>query len=112
MSPKRPGGLGKAGRDLWRDLTTVITFTDPREVVAVTQACRLADDLERLRAQLDESELVVQGSTGQPVESPLLASIRLAVALQAKLLGSIAVEVDAAARSHAGRALASQRWGA
>jgi hypothetical protein len=109
---KSPSGLGKAGRALWRSITERITFEDPREVTALTQACLLADDLARLRDQLAGSPLVVQGSTGQPVESPLLGAIRLAVALQAKLLSSIAVEDDEAARSHAGRSLAAQRWGA
>ncbi len=107
---KSTSGLGKAGRALWRSVTEQIRFDDPREATALTQACLLADDLARLREQLAGSELIVQGSTGQPVESPLLGAIRLAVALQAKLLSSIAVETDAVARSHAGRALVAQRW--
>lgn len=109
---KPPAGLGKAGRALWRDVLTPVTLENPMEVQALTEACRLADDLVRLREQLATSELVVQGSTGQPVENPLLGAVRLAVALQAKLLGSISIEVDASARSRAGRALAAQRWSA
>ena len=110
--PRAPAEIGKAGRKLWRDVTAVVAFDDPREAVALCQACLLADDLGRLREALADSPLIVQGSTGQPTESPLLGAIRQAVALQAKLLASIAVEQDAADRSHAGRALVAHRWSA
>jgi hypothetical protein len=105
-----PAALGKHGRELWTSVTTVIDFDDPREVHALRQACFLEDDVARLRAELAGSPLVVQGSTGQPVENPLLASIRNATALQAKLLSSIAVEVSDIERSAAGRRLAAQMW--
>jgi hypothetical protein len=105
-----PKALAKDGRSLWTQVTSVIIFEDPREVHALRQACLLEDDLARLRKQLGDSPLVVQGSTGQPVESPLLASIRNATALQAKLLASIAVDANELERSAAGRALVSQRY--
>jgi len=110
MTTKVPPELGKDGRKLWRQVTAVFTFDDPRELHSLAQACLLDDDLARLRADLAAAPLVTKGSTGQPVESPLLGSIRQAVALQARLLGSIAVDIDAAGRAHAGRALAAQRW--
>lgn len=107
---KMPAELGKEGRALWRDVVAKIEFFDPREVLALRQACQLEDDLGRLRRQLETSELVVKGSTGQPVESPLLGSIRQAVALQARLLASIAIEAGAADRSRAGRRLVAARY--
>lgn len=107
--PKPPPELGKAGRALWNKVTGTLDFADPRELVSLRQACLLEDDLSRLRAELVDSALVVKGSTGQPVETPLLGAIRNAVALQAKLLGSIAVDSDQASRSHAGRALVAMR---
>jgi hypothetical protein len=73
-------------------------------------ACQLADDVARLREELAGSDLISQGSTGQPVESPLLGAIRNAVALQAKLLGSIGLNASEATRTQAGRRLALQRW--
>ena len=92
-------------------MTSTFEFVDPRELVALRHSCLLEDDLDRLRAELATSTtLVVKGSTGQPVETPLLGAIRNAVALQAKLLASIAVDTSQADRSHAGRALVSQRW--
>lgn len=105
-----PKALDKGGRALWRAVTTVMDFDDPREIHALRQACLLEDDVARLRERLGVSELIVQGSTGQPVESPLLASIRNATALQAKLLGSIAVDYSETERSSAGRRLVAQRY--
>lgn len=112
MTKRPPSELGEAGKALWDAVTGPIEFEDPREVHALRQACRLEDDVVRLRAELALAALVVAGSTGQPVESPLLGSTRQAVALQARLLGSIAVDTGAAQRSHAGRVLAAQRWSA
>ena len=110
-SLKPPSELGKPGRVLWQKVTSTFEFVDPRELVALRHSCLLEDDLDRLRAELATSTtLVVKGSTGQPVETPLLGAIRNAVALQAKLLASIAVDISQADRSHAGRALVSQRW--
>lgn len=105
-----PKVLGKEGTALWKRVTDAITFEDPREVHALRQACLLEDDIARLRDDLADSPLIVQGSTGQPVETPLLASIRNATALQAKLLTSIAVETSELERSAAGRRLVSQRY--
>ena len=109
-SLKPPSELGKPGRALWQKVTSTFEFVDPRELVALRHSCLLEDDLDRLRTELATSTLVVKGSTGQPVETPLLGAIRNAVALQAKLLGSIAVDSSQVDRSHAGRALVSQRW--
>lgn len=109
-----PKDLGPAGRKLWREITLEFQFDSPIELNSLRHSCLLEDDLARLRTALETAPLLARGSMGQDVESPLLASIRQAVALQARLLASIAVEGDsgAASRSHAGRALASQRWAA
>lgn len=112
MECEKPVGLGEAGSGLWDDVTGVFTFDDPRELHALEEACLLADDLARLRDELAGASLVVKGSTGQPVESPLLGAIRQAVALQARLLASIAVESSTVERSAAGRRLVAQRWSA
>lgn len=108
--PRSPAELGTAGRALWRLIFANFGTDDNRELHAIRQACRLEDDIVRLREELAGSKLVVQGSTGQPVESPLLASIRNAVALQARLLGSVSVDGDAASASAAARKLVSGRY--
>ena len=76
---------------------------------AIRQACRLEDDIVRLRTELDDAPLVTKGSTGQPVESPLLGSVRNAVALQSKLLGGLALD-DVVSASSAGRKLVALRY--
>jgi hypothetical protein len=105
-----PKSLAKQGAALWVQITTVIEFDDPREIHALRQACLLEDDVARLRDELERSALIVQGSTGQPVENPLLGAIRNATALQARLLGSIAVESSELERTIAGRRLVSTRY--
>jgi hypothetical protein len=105
-----PKALAKDGRSLWVQITSLIVFEDPREIHALRQACLLEDDVARSRAELADSPLIVQGSTGQPVENPLLGTIRNATALQAKLLASIAVDSGEVERSAAGRALVSHRY--
>lgn len=107
---RAPVGLDLAGKALWHDVVDAFDFDDPREKHSLKMACQLADDVARLRSELAKSDLVTVGSTGQPVESPLLGAIRNAVALQAKLLGSIGIDASEQARSHAGRMLVSQRW--
>jgi hypothetical protein len=109
---RTPAGLGLAGKALWKAVSGAFEFDDPREEHALLMSCQLADDVARLRVELTNSPLVTVGSNRQPVESPLLASIRNAVALQSRLLATLAVDPSAQARSHAGRALASQRWSA
>jgi len=107
---RAPVGLDVAGKALWHAVAEAFDFEDPREKHALRMACELADDVARLRSELAGSPLVTVGSTGQPVESPLLGAIRNGVALQAKLLGSIGIDASDQARSHAGRLLVSQRW--
>lgn len=107
---RAPVRLDTAGKALWRDVLQAFDFDDPREKHSLAMACQLADDVARLRSELAGSPLVTVGSTGQPVESPLLGAIRNAVALQSRLLGSIGIDTSEQARSHAGRALVSQRW--
>ncbi|GEM_PF-3130073 len=106
-----PKVLAKDGSALWNNVTSLITFEDPRETHTLRQACLLEDDVARLRAELKLAALIVQGSTGQPVENPLLGAIRNATALQARLLSSINV-VPASVNdlSVAGRRLVSSRY--
>lgn len=106
VKPPRP--LSEAGKDLWQKVTAVAKFEDPRETHALFNACQFEDDIARCRKELEGSPLTVQGSTGQPVENPLLGSIRNATLLQQRLLASIAHEESNA--SAAGRQLVSTRY--
>jgi hypothetical protein len=108
-APSAPSELKDAGKRLWKAIFAGFSTDDPRETHAVRQACRLEDDIVRLRVELDDAPLVTKGSTGQPVESPLLGSVRNAVALQSKLLAGIGID-DGVTASTAGRRLVSHRY--
>jgi len=101
---------GNEGKARWTRVTEAISFDDAREIHALLRACLLEDEVARLRDEFADSPLIVQGSTGQPVENPLLGAIRNATALRAKLLGSIAIDANDLERSAAGRRLFSQRY--
>jgi len=107
--PAPPDELGGPGRAMWDDMLGALEIEDPRELISLRQACLLEDDLVRLRDELEGADLVVKGSTGQPVEQPLLGAIRNAVTLQSKLLGAIARSDAPASATQAGRRLALQR---
>jgi hypothetical protein len=108
-----PGDLGPGGAALWADLALRFAF-DPHELPALTEACRLTDEIAALRAALTkDGRALVRGSMGQDVAQPLYAEVRAHVALRHKLLTSLGVDeaagLDASSR---GRALARQRWSA
>jgi hypothetical protein len=108
-SSRPPAELDTPGKTLWKFIFADFGTEDPYEKHAIRQACRLEDDIVRLRQELLSSKLVVKGSTGQPVESPLLGSIRNAMALQSRLLSTVSVESDAMSPSTAGRRLVALR---
>jgi len=121
-APKAPKGLGAAGRRLWRD--TLGDRADGSrlelradEVALFAELCRLADDVERLRAELADAPLTVEGSMGQQVAHPLRAELHRTLATMDRLQRTLSLPDDPAAsalrdRSWAGRNLARQRWSA
>ena len=75
MSTWTPGDLGERGQALWDEITTTFQLrADEREILA--DACREADLLERLQAELVQSELVTRGSMGQEVAGAIVTEIR------------------------------------
>jgi hypothetical protein len=73
---KPPTGLKAQGKRLWAAVATKYVLT-PAELEMLAQACRTADELDRLeRAVRQLSELTVRGSTGQPKAHPLLEEVR------------------------------------
>jgi hypothetical protein len=87
-APRPPAGLGKAGKAVWRGITSVYQL-DPRETVTLAAACRAADDIAALEGALAEGELVVAGSAGQPVLNGLVAELRQGRLALARLLGRL-----------------------
>jgi hypothetical protein len=74
-SPKPPDGLETAGRQLWDSVTATFVL-NAGEIAILGQACRTADEITLLEAQLRGSSLVVAGYAGQPRPNPLLKIIQ------------------------------------
>jgi len=71
-----PSGLKAPGRRLWTAVAGLYILT-ASEVEMLRQACRTADELDRLeRAVRALPELTTTGSTGQLKPHPLLAEVR------------------------------------
>ncbi|GGP98313.1 hypothetical protein BKA00_005825 [Actinomadura coerulea] len=88
--PAAPAGLGEAGAALWADVVEVFEL-ETAERRTLEQACRTADELERLAEQLRAEPLVVPGSMGQVRAHPLLAEVRAHRLLLGRLLDELAL---------------------
>jgi hypothetical protein len=114
--PKAPTGLGTSGRSLWRAIAGVYELR-PDELRILTDACREADLVDRLEAALADAELIVKGSMGQLVASPLVSEVRQHRTVLAGLLRSLklpdAPDTDRTSTyvSEQARAAARARWG-
>lgn len=110
----RPPDLGPAGLALWESLTSDYEFRAD-ELRVLEDACREVDLIERMREEADKLPLMVQGSQGQPVASPLVQELRQHRALLARLLGSLRIsDVDDESgpdMSEFARYAARKRWG-
>ena len=116
MSGKRPpvpDGLAVAGRRLWREILAVYDLS-PAELAILAQACRTADLLTRLDAELDGAGLMAEGSAGQPRPHPLLAASATQRRTLDSLLRSLNLpfpdEAEGRRRSPQQVAAAQARW--
>ena len=92
MSDQRPpNGMRASGKRLWMSVAEKYVLT-VAEVEMLGQACRTADELDRLeRAVRALPELTVQGSMGQPKPHPLLAEVRAHRLLLERLTTALAL---------------------
>lgn len=117
MPAKTPTNLGKRGRALWSAIASTYELR-PDELCTLEDACREADLIERLHAELAQSELTTKGSMGQEVASPYVSEIRQHRTVLTGLLKSlklpdspVGAAQKKAATSEAARAAARARWG-
>lgn len=96
MTPTMPTKLDRAGRDLWRSVTTKWDLR-PDELRVLAEACRETDLIERLRVMLDGAPLTVDGSMGQTVMHPAVAEIRQHRNVLASLLRTLKLPDDESA---------------
>lgn len=110
-----PAGLGLQGSRLWLAITEEQELRVD-ELRILEDACREVDLIERLEDALRDAPLVVTGSQGQPVASPLVQELRQHRGLVARLLAALKLEDegdserDARERSAKARHAASVRW--
>lgn len=110
-----PKDLAVAGRSLWRSVAKVYDLR-PDELPLLAEMCRTVDDLAALRVALDEGGPMVTGSKGQPRPNPLLAEVRGARLVLARLAAQLGLpdEDGETSRTPAQRRAskaARARWG-
>lgn len=113
---KQPAQLGDKGRALWQQIIDGYSLR-PDEVRMLEDVCREADLIERLEEQLRGSSLMVTGSQGQLVASPLVSELRQHRATLTQMLKALKLpDTDATAQrkaeldSQQARAAARARW--
>lgn len=125
MTQRAPKDLGPAGQRLWKSICRDYELR-PDELAVLESACREADLIQRLEEALKDAPLVVKGSMGQEVASPLVTEIRLHRSTQAGLLRQLkipdledededeeptVIRRRPMSRSEAARKAANARWG-
>lgn len=115
-SPRMPANLGSAGKALWKSIVPTYELR-PDEVRLLTDACRESDIVQRLEDELSDSPLMVKGSQGQLVASPLVSEVRQHRSVLAALLKSLKLpnspsgsQQKSAHISEQARAAARARW--
>ena len=110
-----PDGLDSAGTDLWSKIAGTGKYEfRADELRVLDDACRTADIIAKLEAELAKGELTVRGSQGQPVANPMLGELRQYRALLRGQLKSLNLpDEDGRAsedRSTKARNAANARW--
>ncbi|WNI15226.1 hypothetical protein [Actinacidiphila sp. ITFR-21] len=112
-----PDGLEQRGSELWEAIASGFELRQD-ELRVLEDACREADLIERLHQAHLSAPLVVTGSMGQPVASPLVQELRAHRALLARLLGTLKLPDDDERQASDGqrrtvqaRKAAMVRWG-
>jgi hypothetical protein len=108
-----PGGLDLAGQQLWADIATRYDLA-PRERTVLVAACRQADDIARMEADIMRDGTVVIGAAGQQRLNAAVTEARNGRVALARLLGALALpdaeeqpETEATRRA---RHAAAVRW--
>ena len=104
---RKPPGLGGEGGKLWDEVTSQLADDglelDVRERRWLLDACREADLLADLEANIVGEPRVVKGSQGQPVAHPLLAEIRQHREALSRLLARVSTDEPAEQVGRGGR---------
>ncbi len=101
-APKPPPGLGTSGRRLWRSVVDSYTMAE-HELTLLREACRTADAVDLLQAQLDRDGVMSESSQGVRVH-PALAELRQQRITLARLLAALQVPAEQGDQSRPVRA--------
>lgn len=93
MVAKTPTKLSAKARAIWNGITDDYELRAD-ELRVLEDACREVDLIERLEKELAASDLIVEGSQGQPVASPLVQEIRQHRATLARLFAALKLPAD------------------
>lgn len=115
--PRPPEGLAERPRALWESVVAVYDLR-PDELRILEDACRESQLVDRLDRELENAPLMVKGSMGQLVASPIVTEIRQHRATFAALMGKLKLPDDpaeiptggAAERATKARMAANARW--
>lgn len=115
--PKPPKGLRESGKALWDSIVPAYELR-PDEARILADACREADLIERLEEEQIDADLMVKGSMGQLVSSPLVSEVRQHRTCLSQLLTKLKIP-DSPAGQARKRAVTSEnavkaaraRWG-
>ena len=118
-APKPPASLCEAGRALWTSILDDLEDDwqlDARELAALTEACRIADQLADLDLAVHVDGTTVSGSRGQIIVHPGVTEARQLRLAQLRLLGVLelvdptsAIKAATPAQRRA-RSAAQARW--
>jgi hypothetical protein len=112
--PDAPEGLGPKALEVWTEIAGNYELRID-ELRVLEDSCREIDLIERLEEALQDADLMVTGSMGQPVASPLVQELRQHRGVLARLLGWLKLPDEDApakgARSASARQAAMARWG-
>jgi len=102
-APNPPAGLCKSGRALWRAVLGDYVL-DEHETTILREACRTADSLDVLQAQIESDGVMSESSQGSRVH-PALVEIRQQRITFARLLTALRIpqgETDGRTQSRGG----------
>ncbi|MDX3458432.1 hypothetical protein PV396_41965 [Streptomyces sp. ME02-8801-2C] len=85
---KAPEELGESGTRLWESVTSVFGL-DVHEQLLLLQACRTADLLDRLSAEVAAGGLTVVNQKGDRISNPVVVEQRQQSLVLARMLASV-----------------------
>lgn len=113
---RMPSGFGPAGKQLWKSIADSHEL-GPDALRVLTDACNEADLVQRLERALRKAPLMVTGSQGQLVASPLVSEVRQHRSVLSNLLKALRLPVSGEQAktteeqiSEQARAAARARW--